>query len=107
VAVVEDVAAAIGGRTSGYLLTGGEGGQWNGQSFSVSLRHHLKACGLDGRGYTAHTIRHSFATHLARAGVNIEDVSKLMRHKDVKTTMRYIHHDAGRLRDALDKHPLA
>lgn len=104
--VVEDVRAAMSNRSSGYLLTGWEGGRWNGQSLSVSFRYHLQACGLDGRGYTPHTIRHTFGTHLSRAGVKIEDVSKLMRHKEVKTTMRYIHHDADGLRDALSKHPL-
>jgi integrase len=35
--------------------------------------------------------RHSFASQLDDAGVDIRDIQKLMRHKSVATTERYIH----------------
>jgi integrase len=43
------------------------------------------------KDFTFHDLRHTFASHLAMAGVNLYDVAKLLGHKDVKMTQRYAH----------------
>jgi integron integrase len=56
--------------------------------FSKSLRHAVWKAGISKK-VGAHTFRHSFASHLLLANVDLRTIQEMMGHSDVKTTMIY------------------
>lgn len=55
------------------------------------FRKYLKKSGIDKKGLTIHSIRHSCATHLLEAGADVRYVSELLGHNSIETTVKYTH----------------
>ena len=54
----------------------------------IFLRYMVKA-GLEGKGYSLHTLRHTFATELLNAGLRLECLQVLLGHRSIEETRRY------------------
>jgi len=50
---------------------------------------YLRAAGLQHKGYTIHSLRHTFASELLNAGMRLECLQLLLGHRDIEMTRRY------------------
>lgn len=71
------------------------------QPLTISLVQRLCQRTREQTGFqkriTPHTLRHSFATHLLEAGVDLPTIQRLMGHGSLSSTMRYLHVRSERL----------
>ena len=74
---------------SDYLFTSQKGGRLHRSQFFASLKP-LPASGDWARKTTPACLKHSIASHLVSANVNLALVKQQFGHKSIGTTMRYI-----------------
>jgi site-specific recombinase XerD len=61
----------------------------------------MKAAGI--KGFTWHCLRHTFASRLVMAGVDIRTIGELLGHKTLAMTMCYAHLAPAHNAAAVDK----
>lgn len=75
-----------------YLFEGQKPGiPMHERSIQHFVQRYVMMIGLGGQDYSAHTLRHSFATHLLDAGTDIHTIKELLGHSNLDTTMIYLH----------------
>lgn len=98
---------AIIPANSKLVLHNGYGEHYSANALNQAFKKILKRTDLKGFPYM---LRHSYASVLKNAGVDLLEVSKLMRHRRIETTTIYSHVELPTLRDAIanipaPKHP--
>ena len=87
-----------------YLFEGQFGGKYSTSSVRNMIEQKIAKAGVTKRG-SAHTFRHTFATHLLEAGVDLRIIQSLLGHTSSKTTEIYTHisnQHLGKIKNPLD-----
>ena len=99
--------ALLRGRRRAELILNARGGPLTRQGVDYLIRKVLARADMLGQA-SAHTFRHSFATHLLAAGADLRSVQEMLGHANVATTQLYTHVTVEHLREVfLETHPRA
>ena len=80
------------GRPKDYLFTSKQTKRaLHVRSMQVIVNAAMTKAGFGDKSFTAHTLRHSFATHLLNTGANLHVIKTLLGHSKLETTMVYLH----------------
>jgi integrase/recombinase XerD len=97
----------VGERNETALFVNRRGERLTRQGFWLILKGYAREAGIAGR-VTPHTLRHSFATHMLRGGMDIHKVQELLGHANISTTQVYTQVSREHIREAYEKsHPRA
>jgi site-specific recombinase XerD len=77
--------------TEPWLFAGGRPGRHlSTRSVQRIVKKAAEEAGIE-KHVTAHTLRHSFATHLLEGGTNLRVIQELLGHRSARTTQVYTH----------------
>jgi len=87
-------------RDTGYVFLDHGNQRFTGKCLAHQLKELCRKVAL--RKIGCHTLRHTFASHLAMNGVPLNAVQALLGHSSITTTMRYAHLAPSTLRAAIE-----
>lgn len=79
------------GQLSNYLFISNRGNKMHVNTVQKMLDKYLIIAGLDTKRYTVHTLRHTAATTMLNAGVDIRVIQDMLGHSSISTTQIYTH----------------
>jgi integrase len=88
------------GGMSGYIFCDENEKMIKADKLKKAFKKAVKESGI--AHFRFHDLRHTFATRLVQAGVDLYKVAKLLGHKEISTTQRYAHHYPESLRSGVE-----
>lgn len=85
-AYIVDYIALI--KPKNWLFEGPDGRPYSASSVNKIIKRSARAAGITKR-VSAHTLRHSFATHMLEQGTDLRYIQTLLGHESSRTTERY------------------
>jgi integrase/recombinase XerC len=93
-------------RPTGALFESSHRKRFTNRGVEVTLGELFDRAGL--HGFTIHSLRHSFATHLMDAGAGLREIQELLGHVSITTTRIYLSVSSARMAAAYSAaHPRA
>lgn len=84
---------------SKYVFISEAGTKIDDRNLRRAFYNALDKAGIED--FRFHDLRHTFATRLAQAGIDLYKIAKLLGHKTIAMTQRYSHHYPESLRDGV------
>lgn len=92
-------------REQSALFLTKTGKSWDSKQLNITLMRYI-ALVAQQKGYSPHSIRHSFATHLLSRGADMRAIQEMLGHERLSTTEIYTHVSMEDIRSAYNKgHP--
>jgi integrase len=88
------------GPLSEWIFPSQAGTKHDGHGLRRAFRKALKTATI--HDFHFHDLRHTFATRLVQAGVDLYKVQKLLGHRSPVMTQRYAHHSSESLREGVN-----
>jgi len=89
-------------RPNNYLLFSQQSKKLSRPQIYRIIRENGKQAGIE-KLLTTHSLRRSRVSHLLDSGLPLEKVSKLLRHKDISSTIVYLRISIKSLQNAIEK----
>ena len=103
--ISEEAAAVVEEETSGYLIISERNESLSTRQVERSVENYGKLANID-QPIHPHMLRHSFAVHCLKSGMNLRTVQKMLGHSSLTTTQIYLDITGDDIKQDYFDHPL-
>ncbi len=99
---LEPILRALKEESKSRYLFPAPNGEMRKSDFRASFKTALQNAQIKGK-VTEHNLRHTCASLLSKAGVEVVEIQRILGHSDISITLRYIHYTVQDLQESINK----